>query len=282
MSREEFDHFLLTRFYVRRDIHSEPASEEWLRYRLGIFRQWSLPSVRGQTVPPDTWLIFCDSASPEWFKGELGALLGKGEEIVWVNGVASPEMFAKAVFERLGTKQYLITSRLDNDDAISQDFVRMVQNCFEHQVMEFINFTYGAQYCDGRFFARVDPSNAFVSLIERRSNGMPKTVHIDWHNRLEKYAPVHRIKTHYAWLQNVHGGNVANVVRGIPVPPDNVLRLFSISVPALKIGHLALLRGKLSAAIFLAIRVFSSRSRIKWLLQSFLSKDANARIGPSG
>ena len=62
----------------------------------------------------------------------------------------------------------LITSRLDNDDAIARDFVEMVQNCFTKQEVEFINFTYGAQYSDGRMFARLDPSNAFISLIERR------------------------------------------------------------------------------------------------------------------
>lgn len=271
MSRLEFDHFVLTRFNVRGDAESSFPADDWLRARLDIFRQWCLPSIRSQTVAPDYWLIFCDSKSSTWFREELSSLLRPGEEIVWVEGPSSVRMFIDAIMKR-SRKGYLITTRLDNDDAIACDFVEMVQDCFDGQEREFINFTYGAQYCNGRCFIRIDPSNPFISLIEKRSDAAPMTVHIDWHNRLERHGSVRRVRSHLAWLQHVHGGNVANVVRGIPVRPEKALRYFSLSVPVKPMSRLAMCWSIFMTSGMLAIRVLSSAHRIKWLLLSLWSR----------
>lgn len=274
MTHQNFDHFILTRFNVPPSPGASKPSNQWLIDRLRIFKDWCLPSIRSQTVRPDYWLVFCDAESPPWFRQELHELLGPGEEAVWVSGSSSPEMFATAVANRCSGKPYLITTRVDNDDAISRDFVEMVQNLFGAQEKLFINFTQGSQHSQGRFYWRLDPSNAFISLIERHTpeRTAPLTVFVDWHTRLGGHGDIARVKTHTAWIQNVHGGNIANVVRGLPVRPEKVLRHFSLSVPTTEVKTLKLLLDAILASVSISVRVATSGSRIKWLFKSIFSR----------
>jgi hypothetical protein len=268
----EFAHLLLTRFNVLSEERVKPPSDAWLRERLDIFKAWCLPSVRGQLVRPDAWLIFCDQSSPAWFLDELRGSLVEREEVVLVAGAATPEFYSKIVDNRSTESAFIITTRLDNDDAIASDYIQMVQDRFSFQDLEFINFSLGAQYANGRLYARLDPSNAFLSLIERRSIVRPKTVFIDWHNRVDRHGRVRRLWTHYAWLQNVHGGNLANVVRGIPVRSTAVMKYFSISIPVLQISRVVLLRDAIINLSILSWRVVWSGRRLKWLFMSIMSK----------
>ena len=265
--RSEFDHFLLTRLNVNPPL----PPNAWLRSRLDILRRWALPTVRRQMDHLDGWLIFCNAESPAWFRDELCALLHAREEVIWVEGSFSGKTAVDAIAPRLTNKKFLITTRLDSDDAISDDFVQLVQSCFDHQGDEFINFTYGAQYSNGEIYFRADPSNAFVSLIERRNEHRPMGVFVDWHTRIHKYGLVRQVKTHPTWIQNVHGGNIANYVSGIPVAPEEVLRHFALDVPIRHRSPFSLFAHKIRFSTALAFKVLFSAHRIKWLLRTITS-----------
>lgn len=271
MPRSDFDHFLLTRFNVRFDAKSRAPSDEWLRRRLDIMRQWALPAVRRQTASLDGWLVFCDAGSPAWFRDEMSALLRAPEVPVWVDGLFCTQTVTTALEKRMSNRQFLITTRVDNDDSISIDFIQLVQKYFRYQEREFINFTYGSQYGNGHLYFRADPSNAFISLIERRRERAPMSVFVDMHTVVQKYGPVRQVRTHPTWIQNVHGDNVANCIRGIPVDPDKVLRHFVLDIPIERQNSLSLLAHKIRMLTILTFRVFSSLNRIKWLLKVLLS-----------
>ncbi len=73
------------------------------------------------------------------------------------------------LFSRLCTgTTHLITTNLDNDDAIHARFVEHIQNEFTGQRREFLNFTNGFLFDTIRelLYVRRHRSNPFVSLVE--------------------------------------------------------------------------------------------------------------------
>jgi hypothetical protein len=257
-----FDHFLLTRFNIR---HETRAPEAWLRHRIGYFERVCLPSVRIQTVP-FTWLVYFDAERDAWFEDEVSRLSqGDVFEPIWVTGTPTPEEFLEPVLRR-AESPFLITSRIDNDDAMAKTLMARVQDQFSGQEREFINFTDGMQLSDdGRLFHRSDPSNAFISLIEKREAAMG--VYVDWHNRVSKHAPVRQISGPPMWLQAVHGLNIGNTARGVRADPALLTQHFDVTAVAAPISKPRLLVAQVTSAAKLGLRVVRKPSRILWLAQ---------------
>lgn len=73
-----------------------------------------------------------------------------------------------------------------------------------------------SQYAGNRLYLRPYTKNPFSSLIETPADGLPATVFVEHHYRIDDYAPVQNVKTrHPMWLQVVHGGNVLNEIVGL-------------------------------------------------------------------
>ncbi len=261
-----YSHFLLTRFNVKFSATSKAPSDDWLRNRLGYFRQWALPSIRAQSARFDHWLIFCDGASPAWFKDEMNALKDCNITVIWVDGAMSSQV-GEAVEER-ATRDYIITTRLDNDDAIAKDFLELVQRHFASQEFAFINLSNGVQYHDGRFYSYADPSNPFISLVERRGQRRARTVFLDWHTRLETHGPIERVRSHPAWIQNVHGENLTNKIYGMPIRAQRVLPYFAVEVPVRQDGALAFAWARLRSLMAVLGRVIAKPARIAKLFKA--------------
>lgn len=259
-----FDHFLLTRFNIR---HEQRASDEWLRHRIGYFERVCLPSVQSQDGT-FSWLIYFDAERDGWFEAEVERLSAGGTvfEPIWIDGTPTPDEFLAPILKRT-TAEHLITTRLDNDDAIARTLISRVQAEFRGQDREFINFTDGLQLSDdGRLFHRSDPSNAFISLIEKREGAVG--VFVDWHNLVSKHGPVRQFPGAPMWLQAVHGLNIGNTARGVRANPRLLAENFEVKASAAPISRLALLREQASTAFRLGVRVLSKPSRIKWLWET--------------
>ena len=123
--------------------------------------------------------------------------------------------------------EYLITTRIDNDDAVSQDFVEAVQSRFGRQRFGFVNLTRGYVHAlrthpvlallrvvglaDSPTTIRTHQgSNPFISLIEKRNDDGFRTVLMDTHWRLGEYGPIEQVTDEYYWIQVVHDRNVVN------------------------------------------------------------------------
>ena len=269
-----FDHFLLTRFNLRIEGGS-PASETWLRHRLHLFKTVCVPSVRSQSVRSFRWLVLCDAASERWFVEEIERLAKVADfEPVFIDGAFRVESLQAIVSSRARSR-WIITTRLDNDDAIACDFMERVQVAFDNQALSFVNFPSGIQMTsDGAVYSRVDQSNAFISLIEQRDQGV-KTVFVDWHNRLGQYGPIQQQwRAGPMWIQMIHDKNLANVLRGIRRSPSIVNQRFSISLSAAPIGRLSLLRAQTLGAIGLAGYLLTNPSRFTTRVQALWRRGA--------
>jgi hypothetical protein len=260
-------HFVLTRFNVTFH-HREPPTAAWLRHRVHLFERFTLPSMRAQTVQPTGWLIFCDSQSPDWFRDAMDRLLPERHyQPVWCSAPFSGAVAAAAVEARRPATAHVVTTRLDNDDAVARDFLRAVQALGRDQDFGFLNFTHGAQLVRRRIYRTAHLCNAFISLVEPSDRGPMRTVFVDQHNRLASHGPVLQVKTHPMWVQVIHGKNLANVARGVQTQPATVLAHFAISVDVEDGHRTALLAHRLKAAAGIGVKVIRRPSRLRKLLR---------------
>ena len=223
----EASHFVLTRFNVRSFYHASEPTDEWLRERLRLFRQYCLPALADQSSAQFLWLVFVDDQSPQWFRHEIEKDARGRFEPVYVAGAFTAETVSEAVAARTDAP-YVLTTRVDNDDAVARDFVQTIQSCFQRQDFEFINLVNGAQYADGRAYLRPYTKNPFLSLVEAAGTAAPETVFVEHHYRVDERGPVRNIRTaHPMWLQVIHGGNVLNEIVGLRVPGHRIARFFN-------------------------------------------------------
>lgn len=276
---QRVDHLLLTRLAVRLEPGAPPPGDAWLRQRLELFERFCAPSVNAQTTPPDRWLLFFDEHTPSWFVDACTAAVTVPHEAVRLPGVWSAAEVARVVGERV-TAPWVITSRLDSDDALARTYVETVRSRHAGQELAFVNLLEGAQWSRRGFATYSHPSNAFISCIERVGDAGVRTVFLDWHDRLGRHGPLEQVQgTAPQWLQVVHEGNLLNGESGWPVRPDLVLRHFDIGVQAVPVGPVGLGVARVRAVGRLALRVASRPSRLRWVPRYVLARLAPVRGG---
>lgn len=221
------DHVLLTRFnlptpgpesFVR-------AQEGWLRNRIELFLRHTVPTVRAQTVQDFSWIIYFDLESPAWLIERLTPLINDGVFIaLYRNEVGWRDVLHDVRAVTGGRGSILLTTNLDNDDAIAIDFVERLQAVARRQTGSALYLRTGLIMQGGHLYLRDDSENAFCSVGE--SWDAPVTAWRDWHTHLSNHLPVVSKAGPPAWLQVVHGQNVSNRVRGRIVDPARYRALF--------------------------------------------------------
>lgn len=270
MTQEVFSHVLVTRFNSPIGDGHPPASDEWLRERVNLFRTYGLPSIRHQTVKPTRWLLLCHAESPSWFIEELEQMVEGIGEPVWLHKGPSGPLLSELCMPV--ESPYLITTRMDNDDCVARDFIESIQMQFCEQELEVVNFTSGFQLREGAVYSKLDPSNAFISLIEKVENNRPLTVFMDTHDKLGTHAPLRQVKTHPMWIQVVHGSNIANTIRGIRTDGRLVREHFAVDVPLKHIAGARLAIARALTVLKLGLDVLSKPRRLKTLLRSVVTR----------
>ena len=229
-NRKIFQHFVLTCFNVvfeEREWCKQDKS--WLRHRFKLFNKFCYPSIRGQSNKNFKWIVLFNINTPDVFKQKIKKY-SEWENFIPVyigrcRNINDPDMFVrKEIIPQYldsGSK-YLITTRVDSDDGICKDYVQMIQNHFDKQKLQFINFNNGYvwNYNTCEVYLDEQPSNPFISLIEEV--GEIKTVWCENHPELCKVGPVKGITTKPAWLQVVHGRNISNQISGILQSPGKI------------------------------------------------------------
>lgn len=221
-----FQHFILTHFNTkfkwskkgvgRSDKNKLP--ENWMERRLKLFEKYCYPSIANQTNQNFEWLVLFDEERTD--KSKIKRFNKMTPVFLSDYDYLKKGHFIKAVRDRLKPKtEWLITSRLDNDDSYNQDYVKEVQDRFEERE-KFINFVNGAIYeimrKDLRLFAYRSP-NPFLSTIEPvRKNKKIKTCFGIEHPRMGViFKSVDQVEIKkLMWLQIIHNENLGNTLRG--------------------------------------------------------------------
>jgi len=236
-----FEHLVLTRFNVRLswlDKYGHTSHKgldpDWLNHRFRLFEQLCYPSLRHQTNQQFKWLVFFDTQTPEAFKERINTLAE------WENFVpVYVDCFDQNILrESLSQKtsdgiDFLITTRVDNDDALNKSFIESIQENFSDQEFEFINFVNGfiLNLKDAKLYNLKHLSSPFSSLIERRVDltvdGF-RTILCEDHGKLSDVGFVRQIYSKPLWMQIIHDKNVCNSVRGIRRPLHRLKDEFTI------------------------------------------------------
>ncbi|HET6953716.1 MAG TPA: glycosyltransferase [Acidimicrobiales bacterium] len=219
-------HLVLTRFNVRWIIG--PHDTDWLAHRFDLFDRYCFPSVHGQTSHDFRWLVFFDEDTPEPFRSRIADYARWPVFTPVFIGRPSSEVYDGAIAAHLDGADHLITTRLDNDDAIGRDFVARVRTAARPGPREFLNLPVGYVWHKGRLYRHEHPSNAFISLAEPAAGF--RSVWGNQHEDAARIAPVRQVSGGPSWLQVIHEHNVSNRVRGRRYPVSRLRDEFAIDL----------------------------------------------------
>lgn len=219
-------HYLITEWNV------DMLDLDWLHARQKLFERFTLPSVESQINKDFTWILVSDTRTPDSFKKVLE---GYPAEVLYFNfedydwGDLSAdidhevmkrsvdlELIDRPLIDYIGTPDtdYIITSRLDNDDAISIDHIDKIQTSSKKLwkgTPFWLNLTRGYKYCDGNVYPVTSPHSPFISFVEPPVN--IKTTYQTCHTLAQETEyPVEMIRKGHnpTWLQVIHGANLLN------------------------------------------------------------------------
>jgi len=225
-------HYLITEWNV------DMIDMEWLTARQKLFEKITLPSVRAQTNKDFEWILVSDSRTPDEFKAVLDSypatvfyfnfenhdwespvFMGSGTQTQAKKTIMQRsidlEYISKPLRDYIGTldTDYVITSRLDNDDGISIDHIDRIQQAAKQNWSGdrfWLNLVRGLKYNHGDVFPVNSPHSPFISFVEP-PHGLLTTYQV-CHTEAKKteYPVVQVRKGLPTWLQVVHGGNLLN------------------------------------------------------------------------
>lgn len=214
-----YKHYLITRFNLRNEDWKTSKSgslvltEEWLKNRFLLFESICIPSVQNQTNQQFTWLVFFDENTPQKYKQKITGYSRIFSNFipVFINGM--PEFLPSIQTEiKKSNSEYIITSRIDNDDCISKDYIDEIQKNFERQKFLALDFPdgYTLQIKPRvKIGYRLQVYNPFVTLIEKNDN--PQSVWSkETHGSWKKEKNVKRIKNKRVWMSIIHLENKKN------------------------------------------------------------------------
>jgi hypothetical protein len=221
MEEDRADQVVLTRFNVEiAGGDGRGILPEWLAVRLSLFERVCAPSVLAQQGPLRRWLVFIDTRTPLEARRRIVAAGAPGQvSLLSVEGPLPVEQLQRMVDDAVPARRdFLITTRLDNDDALAADHLAVMRAAARRCEAEFLNPLRGYQVADGRLYATADPSNPFLTLVERRDPArLPLTAFCAQHRRANMTHPVRQVRGPALWVQSVHGANLNNTVSGVRV-----------------------------------------------------------------
>lgn len=262
-----FQHFIITKFNVPQDNwHSTRSGraiepEKWLKHRIEIFEQFCLPSVMAQNNMNFTWLLLVNTQDKPYFATYCALLEQKHQAIqcIETNNNAHALLQVQELV-RASKASFIITTRLDNDDIISCDFVNSIQSTFVPQRC-IVNLSKGLQGVLingklGQLRSYEQEFNPFISLIEPsiQAHTVMSRKHRAWHAEEKVINLVQKPQ----WIEIVHNNNRLNAERK-HLPLVNVFDGYEFAVAPHQLHRLGIMK-----LIFLQLqqRLYSVKNKI--------------------
>jgi len=215
-----FEHYVLTRFNIFIDnwkirFHDHPAfisRNSWMDKRLSLFENYCLPSMQNQSCLDFKWIIAFDESTEPRHRKIIDLYPKRFDRIIVV--YTTEEKFVNDQKRIMGTQfKHLMTTRLDTDDALHEQAIRSLQDLFDEQTFEFLNFRHGFQYDlkSGQLFFGFGESSPFMTLVEKNEGDL-KTVWTEPHQNIHQKYKAKQVRDKRYWLQIVHDLNLLNQI----------------------------------------------------------------------
>jgi hypothetical protein len=241
----KFTHYLITRYNVpipgfQKDrTGTTTRDEKWLQHRFEFFEKFCLPSVIHQSNTDFQWLIYMDRNTPDKFYEQVRKAIHNQSNIALFQVSDHKECLQHIdnVLKQALTP-YVITSRLDNDDALGVAYIKTIQENFIEKDKVILNLLHGVGYNYEKqivTFLYNMRNNHFTSLIERqKKEGGHVTVRGFQHDEVPEDYTVINIPTIYSWLKVFHDRNVKSRTFGYPSLNSTLKEKFGLNNHALK------------------------------------------------
>ena len=215
-------HFLITRFNLKgkKNLKGnrlfDPLSKEWLDKRVQLFSNYCLPSVKNQTNKEFIWLVCFDIDTPKAYLPVIENIKKdfKNFTPIYVDGFGGlKDKIQESIQTKItSTDDFIITTRIDNDDIIHQDFIKSIQEAYKPETNTLIDLRKGYQFIIDekttslRLFTLA--YNPFLSLIESADNY--KTIIAEEHRYWKTLPNIIINSNKHLWIQVVHDQNLLN------------------------------------------------------------------------
>lgn len=227
---------LVTRYWVdpTEGARLVEPDQAYFDRRAELFLRWCLPSVAAQTRPPEAWLILLSPRVIGMIGAEVKDAINSvpGAHVVPVPEGRSFSSVAKAWMANRTLRlwePWTVVARLDNDDAISRDYVHTL-GCWVTRARPgtpcTLVFPHGVQYHTdtGTTTTDIHSTNHFTAVAYKRGQrditpyGPAHTeIYADPAKHKSTSAGIHQILTRYPmWAEILHDDNAANHARPGP------------------------------------------------------------------
>lgn len=218
-------HFILTRFNLllwNRDKEGKKVrTKKWLEHRFLLFERYCLPSVKGQTCKDFEWIVLFDSTTPEQFKQMITEYQKVCPQLVPVfvepeKGRLFAQIFMEEVIKRINKGTRVLTTYLDNDDALNKRFVEdLQQRVSTMSDRTFVFYSDGLQfYTDHKYLMQIRyKRNHFASVIECDEPSEIKTIYgygSHYYINQIKGAKIEYVDNLPMWCEVIHEKNMGN------------------------------------------------------------------------
>lgn len=218
-------HFLITLFNLKLwdtdKKRSATRTNEWLEKRFRLFETYCFPSVCQQSTKEFIWLCFFDENTPDTYKERIleycvqipqmrPIFFNESQMADWKNQIR------EIVRSLLADEEYVITTNLDNDDAIHYQMIETLQQEFERtKLLGLYTYINGLQYFPSLhlLLKMTYPHNHFLTYIEKADADFKTTIYIRHAEARKKMQNIIDIPNKPYWVEIVHSSNVNNDLR---------------------------------------------------------------------
>ncbi|RED48383.1 glycosyltransferase [Seonamhaeicola aphaedonensis] len=222
-----FNHFVITRFNLKQSIWgsdklgAQVNSDVWLKSRYELFETYCFPSLQNQTNKDFKWLVFFDETTPQIYRDKNTALntIFKNFIPIYVKNFETFHITVPQFVKDHSEKgvNYVITTRLDNDDCFHKDAVKTIQDHFTTKETAIIDLCNGLtlQTTPAYKLALREHviSGPFISLCESlKPSKNPVTVYKQEHTAWLGEVTYISVNKGFYWLQIIHDRNISNAL----------------------------------------------------------------------
>lgn len=188
--------------------------EDYLKERFSIFEKYALPSIEQQTNQNFTWLILFHKNTPYSFKRKIKKLKEKFNFIDLYFGNEEKFDFTEYCNRQEENIEYAITTRIDNDDMFSEDYIARIQEYANDNFHECIlSFSEGRKYdlSTKKQYEYERKDNHFLSMLGTKKECILQYNHSKIFDSGKEVIMLDSNKP--MWTEIIHESNVINRIK---------------------------------------------------------------------
>lgn len=198
-----------------------PDPEKWNRERVVLFEKYCLNSIMNQTCHDFVWVLaFSRKTPPEIYEPYMELpnvrIIFDTHPFTYMQTLCGNEL-------KIG--EWVITTRLDNDDSVHPSFVQDIQDRFseEYKLIDFKGCQYDVDAKKFHAAGREYPNSPFISIVEKVGEFDDFKLRTCYYKSHTHFHTTIKSEMHddIRYCQIIHGNNIVNKIVGKEIEIEN-------------------------------------------------------------